>query len=180
MTCSHIDKHNLVAGSGISRACIVGVGNILLRDEGIGPAVIDKMLELYDFPDNVDLLDYATLGFGMLGVFRDYDLVIVVDAVDNTGYDPGTVFKFTREDIAPRATLPGAHNTTLGDVLDAAALLGYKVEGRCVGVQVEDMSPKQFDISLTPKVQEAIPLAIHTIFSILEEYSITGIKRKAD
>ncbi len=157
---------------------IVGVGNILLEDEGLGPEVVKFMQGNYLFPDNVDIVDCATLGMSMLGIFRDYDYIVVVDAVDGTGMESGTVFKFGPDDLARRNTLPSAHDIRLADVVDAARAIGYQARCECIGVQVEQMSPEEFYIGLTPKVREAVPVAARAAANLAIAAGACGIVEK--
>ena len=71
-----------------------------------------------------------------------------------------------------------AHDMRFSDVRDAAKMLGYEVEGICVGVQVEDISPAEFEIGLSEPVEAALPLAIQTVLAILLENGATGIIEK--
>ena len=64
---------------------VLGVGNILFTDEGFGVRVIEALLEHYEFPDSVSVLDGGVLGLKLLGVISESDLLIVVDAVRNGG-----------------------------------------------------------------------------------------------
>jgi hydrogenase maturation protease len=155
------------------RIAVLCVGNILMLDEGVGPRVAQELLEHYEFPSNVAVLDRGTMGLTLLGEFKDYDTILVVDAVDNTGEPAGTVVSFAPEDIAPYATFHSAHDTRFIDVLQAAALLGYTPSGHCLGVQVANMSPEQYVIGLTPAVEAALPLLMESVLAFL---SLRGVE----
>lgn len=58
------------------------VGNKLLLDEGIGPAVYDELVASYEFPDNVDLFDVGCMGLEMIGYVDDYDYLITIAAFE--------------------------------------------------------------------------------------------------
>ena len=55
------------------------------------------------------------------------------------------------------------HDLKLADLFDAAALLGYEAEGYCLGMQVENMSPAEYVVGLTPKVHAALPLLVEAV-----------------
>ena len=74
---------------------VLGVGNILFADEGVGVRVIEALLDRYEFPENVSLVDGGVLGLNLLGTICDVDELIVIDAVKN-GKPPG----ITRNDEA--------------------------------------------------------------------------------
>ena len=153
----------------MSTISVLGVGNVLMRDEGIGPAVIAYLNDRYSFGEGVRVVDCATMGLALLPYFRDSDHIIVVDAVDGTGFPPGTVMRFSPDDIARHPGNHTAHSIAFPDVLDAATMLGYEVTGHCVGVQVADMHPEVFDMGLTPEVAAAVPAAAREVISLLAE-----------
>lgn len=68
---------------------ILGLGNILLNDEGIGVSVVNEMEKL-DLPENVDLLDGGTGGFVLLSLFQEYQTMIIIDATLNNE-KPGSI-----------------------------------------------------------------------------------------
>ena len=89
---------------------------------------------------------------------------MTVDAVDGTGQEPGTVFRFKPDDMARHAGANASlHDLKLVDLFDAATLLGYEAEGLCIGMQVENSSPACVTIGLTPKVHTALPLLIDVV-----------------
>ena len=156
----------------------MGIGNILLMDEGVGPEVSKRLLSRFSFPPDVEVRDCATMGFELLSEFRDFDRIITVDAVDGTGLEPGTVVTYEPDDIAMRDAPPSAHDIRFSDVILAARMLGYRAEGHCVGVQVENMSPSDFHIGLTSKVEAAVPLAMETVIAMLLNLGVEGIVDK--
>jgi hydrogenase maturation protease len=91
---------------------ILGVGNPLRRDDGIGPEVIRLLTEektkknrMYELPYDVDLLDGGTDGLGLIEYLKEYKKVIIIDAVEMK-LAPGTVKVFTPEE-AGRCQLRG-------------------------------------------------------------------------
>lgn len=140
------------------------VGNKLMLDDGIGPAVYEELLARYEVPDNVRLFDVGCLSLDMLSYVKDYDLVITVDAVDGTDQEPGTVFRFEPDAMARHSGATASlHDLKLIDLFDAAVLLGYRSEGLCLGMQVENSFPSHATIGLTPKVDAALPLLVETV-----------------
>lgn len=140
------------------------VGNKLMLDDGVGPAVYEELLARYEVPDNVQLFDVGCLSLDMLSYVKDYDLVITVDAVDGTDEEPGTVFRFEPDAMARHSGATASlHDLKLVDLFDAAVLLGYRAEGLCLGMQVENSSPSRVTIGLTPKVDAALPLLVETV-----------------
>ncbi|MDU5067305.1 MULTISPECIES: hydrogenase maturation protease [Eggerthella] len=146
------------------RITVFCVGNKLMLDDGVGPAVYEELLTRYDIPDNVELFDLGCLSLNMIERVREYDVIITVDAVDGTDADPGTVFRFEPDAMARHSGATASlHDLKLVDLFDAAALLGYEAEGLCLGMQVENPSPAVVTVGLTPKVDAALPLLVETV-----------------
>lgn len=99
---------------------VIGLGNILLSDEGAGVRVIEALRERYCFPETVDLVDGGTMGIELVPYFQGKSHIIIIDAV-RTGNQPGTVTRtddlpaFFRNRISP-------HQIGLIDVLALAAI----------------------------------------------------------
>jgi len=150
-----------------------------MLDDGVGPRIARELVDGYDFPDNVEVLDEGCMGLALLPVLDESDFVLTVDAVDGTGLAPGTVVRFKPEDIGNYSdTIRSAHDMRFVDVLEAATLLGYEVEGLCVGIQAANPSPSQPCIALTPAVEAAVPLAVQTVLATLVQHGVDGITSK--
>lgn len=143
---------------------VLCVGNRLMLDDGVGPAVYDELCARYRIPDNVELMDLGCLTMAMIDRVRDFDVIMTVDAVDGTGNPPGTVVRYTPDDMARhQGATASLHDLKLVDLFDAAALLGYQARGLCVGMQVESSSPAEATEGLTPAVYEALPLLVEVV-----------------
>lgn len=160
------------------RIAVLCVGNRLMLDDGLGPAVYDAVREDYDLPGSVDLYDLGCLTLDMLNAVRDYDLIITVDAVDGTDAAPGTVFRYAPDDMARRpAGAQSLHDLRLVDLFDAALLLDYQADGVCLGMQVENPSPAEVTVGLTPAVYDALPLLVETLLAELVRRGVE-VRRK--
>lgn len=145
------------------------VGNRLMLDDGIGPAVYDELVEHYEIPENVDLLDMGCMTMNLIGKVDEYDFIITVDAVDGTDAEPGTVFRYKPYDIARHGSaMASLHELKLAGLFDAAMLLGYECDGICYGMQIENMSPAELTEGLTPKVYERLPFLVESVVAELD------------
>lgn len=150
---------------------VMGVGNPLMRDDGIGPRVIELLRTGYTFPDNVEVVDAGTMSFMILDLLRGVDRLIIIDAVDNTEAVPGTVFRMTPEEIAPNQVAHSLHDLRLVDVLQAADLMGSTPETIAFGVQIEVI--EEWVLELSPSVETAVPIVAG---AVLEELQSMGIE----
>ncbi len=105
---------------------LLGLGNILLMDEGVGVRAMEAVVDRYDLAPGVEAADGGTAGMDMLNLLSDRDHIIVLDAV-KTGEEPGTLVRlvdeqvpaFFRQKISP-------HQLSLSDVLATLTLMGQK------------------------------------------------------
>lgn len=152
------------------RVLVLGIGNPLVKDEGVGVRVIEEMMGTLRFPENVTLMDAGTMGMGILNLFRECDYMLVIDAIDGTGEAPGTIVRLTADELAPNQVLHSLHDLRFVDVLQAAELIGAKPETDCIGIQIADMDG--VEIGLTPEVEAAVPAAVEAARTILRERGI--------
>jgi hydrogenase maturation protease len=158
------------------RVAIVGIGNLLKCDEGVGVRVVEELLTAWAFPDGVEVVDAGTSGLGMLPLFERHDLVIVVDAVDGTGLPPGSVVLLTTDDLVPGEAMHSLHDTRLPDVLAAHELAGGTAEVRVVGVQVARIS-EEACIGLTEGVERAVPAAVAAVLDLAAAQGVAPLPR---
>jgi len=150
------------------RVLLMGAGNTIMGDEGIGPVALDYLYQHFDFPDNVALLDVATTGISMLPNLEDSDHLIIIDAANDSGHPPGTVIFYTPDDLADQQVMHSAHDQRLTDVLFAAHMTGIELKSVViVGVQVQTL--EQFVLELSKPVQDAVPIACAAALHCLSE-----------
>lgn len=142
---------------------ILGIGNILMRDEGAGIHVINSLEE--DGYAGAELMDGGTGGFHLLGVIQSYKTVIIVDAaLDNftAGHIRILHPKYAKD--FPRQL--SAHEIGLKDLLDAAFLLGNTPQIYLVAISVKDF--QDMGMELSPEISRAIPVAKERVKELIE------------
>ena len=150
------------------RVLILGAGNTIMADEGIGPVALEYLNTHFDFPSEVELLDVATTGLAMLSYLEGYDHLIIIDAAQNSGHPPGTVIFYTPDDLAMQQVMHSAHDQRLTDVLFAAKMSGTELKSVViVGIQIKLLA--EFVLELTEPVQAAIPIACAAALHCLQE-----------
>ena len=151
------------------RILVLGVGNILLRDEGVGVRVVERLQADYSFSPNVSLLDGGTLGIKLMEAISSSDVLIVVDAVLN-GQPPGTFYRLTGEEVRKSVAFKySLHQTDLLETLACCELVGNRPETVVLGIEPEDYSP--WSDELTPTVKNRVPEMVQ---AVLEEISRAG------
>ncbi len=150
---------------------ILGVGNILLKDEGVGVRVVEYLDKHYCFPDNVRLVDGGVLGVRLMGLIGATDVLIVIDAVCNRG-TPGTLYRLADEQV-PRRVLAkqSMHQLDLPEVLALCAAIDKNPQVIVVGVEPEDMST--MDVELTPTIAGKVSDLAAMVLAELEALGIS-------
>lgn len=141
------------------RILIMGVGNYLMGDEGVGVHVAQR-LEAGSLPPRVDVVDGGTGGFHLLEYFENYPLVIMVDAtLDDRA--PGTVRKIRPRFASDFPPAMSTHDIGLKDMVSSLQLLGRMPEIHLFAVSIASI--QQQGVELTPEVQSAVPELIQEI-----------------
>ena len=148
---------------------ILGVGNLLLTDEGFGIHLLRHLEQNYCFPDNVTLVDGGTAGIYMAPLMEECDPLIVIDVINSTT-PPGTLHTFAKDDIkAGRMQLRlSPHQLGLLEVLEICELRGQAPENLhfiCVTPQSLATST-----ALSPLVQEKIEPVTTMLMKLLKSY----------
>jgi len=141
---------------------VVGIGNALLRDEGVGCHVVHAM-EGISLPD-VKIIDGGTCP-DVLQLLEDADKLVIVDAVKGGG-TPGQIYRFHLEDITLEQKLfLSLHDMDLTDSL-MLMQLGHNIgEAVIIGVEPREIN---WGLELSPELQEKVPQIIDAILSELK------------
>jgi len=115
---------------------ILGVGNLLLTDDGVGIHVIRSLEQFAHLPDGVRVIDGGTLGLNLLGYLENNERLIIVDAMD-TGVQPGIITRLSGEQLPAYFSLKlSPHQVAIPDLLLAAQLIGcYPRKVIVLGIQ---------------------------------------------
>ena len=154
----------------MKKTLILGLGNILLGDEGVGVRVVERLLDLYHFPEGTQVLDGGTLALDLLPYVEDADRMVVIDAVDMRA-EPGTVVRITDEEVPTFLSVKvSPHQMGLADILSAARLRGLS-HGELVlwGVQPEVMDTT---LELSPPVAAQVDVLVDGVLADLSQWGI--------
>jgi hydrogenase maturation protease len=143
---------------------ILGIGNILLRDEGVGVHVV-KALADHALPAEVELVDGGTAGADLVDLLADRRKVIVIDAIE-AGVAPGTILRLTPADLLPdQDEMISLHQLGLVQSLYMAEQLACSPqEVVIIAVQPETICP---GLELSDDVQATLPRAIRAVLAEL-------------
>jgi len=142
----------------------MGVGNVLMGDEGVGVHAV-RLLEQESWPPHVALLDGGTGGFHLLSHFGECDLIVMIDATLDDR-PPGTVSVIEPRYAKDFPKALSAHDIGLKDLVESAALLSMLPRVILVTISVGDLQPMQ--LTMSHAVEASLPVVIDTVRSVVQ------------
>ena len=160
-----------------SRTALIGLGNILMRDDGIGVHTVQEIEGRFRFTPKIDIVDGGTLGLALLPLIGGYTRVLFIDAVE-AGLEPGAIVVREGEQVpAFLGSSVSMHQAGLADLMYAARLAGVRppMVG-LVGIQ-----PQSVDLGLetTALLQDKRENLIRTVLARLEAWGIRAVERRS-
>lgn len=155
---------------------ILGVGNILLSDEGFGVRVVEALEERYDFPDNVSVIDGGVLGINLMGIISEADQLIVVDVIRNGG-QPGDIYRIDGEAIPERIRAKNSlHQIDFLESLTLCQALDKVPETVIVGVEPKDI--ETLSVDLTAATADRIDDVIQMVLAELDRLKVVYTEKE--
>lgn len=149
---------------------VLGVGNILLTDEGLGVHVVEDLKANYTFTPQISLIDGGTMGMELLTYMRGMKKILLIDAV-NGGEAPGTIYEFPHRELEQYFTDHiSVHEVGMQDILRIRAIQENPLEDAIV-IGVE---PESLDVGFEPSapVQKALPEVKKRVLRVLREWGV--------
>jgi hydrogenase maturation protease len=165
------------AAPAAAAAVVIGLGNPLMGDDGLGLAALERLRDTWVLPPEVELVDGGTWGLTLLPVIERARHVVFLDAIA-TGAAPGTPV------VVPRARLPrylatkvSPHQVDLGDVLALAELRGtLPAETVALGLEPQRV---EFGVGLSPLVAARLDALVERVVSRLAAWGYACTRREA-
>lgn len=149
---------------------VLGIGNLIMSDDGVGVRVVQELKRSYRFPGNVMVVDGGTLGLDLLPMLESATHLILVDAVE-FGEKPGTLIRLIGEELpVALETKLSPHQMGLKDLLAVSELMGHSPgEMVLIGVQPGSI---EMGIELTADVYVALDEMMSKVLFELERFEI--------
>ncbi len=149
---------------------ILGLGNILMKDEGFGVHFVKWLSSRWTFPGTVELVEGGVMAYALLGPVCGCEHLIVVDVL-KTDDEPGAVYRFTLAEIEPKLPPPtSAHEVQFLDVLCKAEMLDEAPEVIFLCVVPENIG--DMDMEMTPLMREKFPVVEDLLMKELARHDI--------
>jgi hydrogenase maturation protease len=148
---------------------LIGLGNPILSDDGVGWKITQQIQQRSDFPSDVKV-EYLSLGgISLMESLVGYERAILVDSLVTKIHPTGTILRFPIEELPDRSINHtfSAHDTSLQNALKIGRSLGAQLPDEITVVAVEVKNIYDFSEQLSPEVEAAIPTAVQIIMDIL-------------
>lgn len=138
----------------MNKLMVVGIGNYILQDEGVGVHAIKRLMEM-DLPDGVELVDGGTHSYDLVDFFCQAENLIIIDAMQ-AGGEPGTMYRAPLEELGLR---PQENCTSLHEMHFIEAVKMVNMMGHYPKIIVYGIEPEVIDwgMELTPLIEEKLP-----------------------
>ena len=157
---------------------VLGIGNLLFGDEGIGVHFIKYMGEKYQFDGEhqIDIVDGGTLAQRLIPIIVEYDHLIIIDTINATGVKAGEVYFFDFDAVPDAVDWQGsAHEVEMLQTLNMMDLAGDRPTTQIMGVVPTVIEATEF--SLSEGVADAVPLMEKTLLDYLQKMNVHAVKK---
>ena len=145
----------------MAKTLILGIGNILQKDDGIGVHIVQEMIESKQaLPENVEIVDGGTAGYDLIPIMQGHDKIIIVDAL-KADDRPGSIYRFSAEHLADQGSSFSMHDIGIRGIIDSLRIMGENPVIEIIGIVPEDIDT--LDIGISDSVRESIPQAVEQI-----------------
>jgi len=157
---------------------VLGLGNVLMGDDAVGPWVIEELLANWEFPDGVSVRDVGTPGLDLTPYLADADTILLVDTVKADG-PPGAIRMYSRGELLSRPPQPrvSPHDPGLTEALFTLDFVGCAPRDIVLIGVVPGVVAK--GIGLTPAVKEAVGQAAAEVVERLTRLGFSSRRRQS-
>ena len=155
--------HNYLDSEKKDGILVLGIGNYLMGDEGIGVHAIHALSKT-ELPGNVDIIDGGTGSFDLMPILAQYPLAIFIDATMDSK-SPGTVDVIYPKFAKDFPTVLSAHDVGLKDMIDALEFKNELPDVVLITISIREMNP--MTIELTEPIKKSVPEIVDKVLDIL-------------
>jgi len=158
-----------------ARKVVLGLGNILNRDEGLGVRALELLNTQPGLPSGFELLDGGVLGLNLLMVVEECSHLLILDSVD-AGMPPGALVELRKEEIPLFSGVKlSQHQVTFQEVLGLAAIRGHLPENLyLIGIQPLDIS---IGLDMSAEVRNNLPFVAARAATVMQQWENSQQRR---
>lgn len=148
--------------SGIVRTLVLGLGNPLLSDDGVGLRVASELKGKFD-DQEVTVIEANTSGLNLIDLLVDYDRAIIIDAIQTAGGKAGQIYRLDPYSFNTTNHAASSHDVNLVTALRLGCRLGLTMPQQIVIFAIEAADLSTFSEECTPQVKRAIPVCVELV-----------------
>ncbi len=151
------------------KSLVLGIGNDILRDDGIGPKLVTKLAD----QDPLAGVAYQTTtlgGLDILDLIQDYDSVVFVDAIKTRSGIPGTVYEFSLEDFQETLHLSSLHDISFLTAIKLGKKMNMGIPRQIRIIAIEIVEDMEFGEHFTPELEKKYPQIIDRVRQIVRDF----------
>lgn len=150
------------------KGLVLGLGNDILSDDGVGLVVVRRLRERLGSNESVDFVETNEMGLSLLDFIEGYDWAVIVDSIITGEDEPGTLTIFDRETFNhPRACNP--HHMGLDEIIDMAEKMDLDVPKTLFVAAIEVRDPFSFGEKITREMEETLPRVTSEIETMIRK-----------
>lgn len=157
------------------RIAVIGVGNIIFKDDGVGIYASSYIEKNYKFNKDISIVDGGTLGFKLMDYMHEYDKIIILDTIslDDT---VGSVYRLPSEELLKSNPYKQtAHEVEVLQILESCQLLENSADVEIVAIVPKDII--NVEIALSDDIKSNFELFVKTILDVLKSYEVISSKK---
>ena len=160
--------------NGKTRTLILGLGNTILSDDGVGCRVAMTLKDRINSPD-VDIMEASIAGLDFLDLLTGYDRTIIIDAIQTEKGTPGQIYRFGPDILTSTRHAGTPHDVNLATALELGKRLNMKLPRQIIIFAIEVKDVTSFSEECTPEVMKAIPACVKLVLQELKEDRNTSL-----
>jgi hydrogenase maturation protease len=153
------------------KTIIIGLGNPILSDDGVGWKVIETLLSTAHFPPTIALETASLGGLSLMERLEGYQCAILVDSMQTGQVPVGTVRVFPLDELPNPSDSHSAsvHDTSLMTALETGRRMGLDLPEQITVIAIEATTVHEFSEELSPEVAAAVPVAMQAVMELLQK-----------
>jgi hydrogenase maturation protease len=150
------------------KTLVLGIGNEILSDDGIGPRLVRDLSEMIDDP-YVNFKTAFCGGLEIMEYIRDYEKVIIIDSIYTRKGKPGNVYCFTPSDFRETSNLSNLHDVNFITALHLGDILELNIPSDLHIIAVEIIEDREFSEKLTPLLSMRYPEILEEVTALIKK-----------
>ena len=152
----------------VSKNVVIGLGNTILRDDGVGVFAARKVQDLLPEDAGVDVVEAALAGFNLLDLIIGFEKAIIIDSIQTKDGKVGDIYEFTPDAIKHTVRLASIHDMNLVTALEFGKMMGMDVPHTVNIYAIEVADNSNFGEEMCPEVEEAVPTVVEKVIKDLK------------